>query len=132
MRRFCQKSAARSATNDKRGSAIGANLRPNSLNRERTYRPLGRAPSSTAACDAAERRWNSELISQFRDQPSIYSRIVEAIDVKLINAVTEAELSHRGSGLSRLLDELLARNVIAPPPPVRDEGPQGGPKSLEG
>jgi hypothetical protein len=71
-------------------------------------------------------------MSYFRDQPSIYSRIVEAIDVKLMNAATEAELNHRGSGLSRLMDELLARNVIASPSPVRDEGPQGGIKTLEG
>jgi predicted transcriptional regulator len=127
-----RKSDARSASNDRRGSAIEANLRPNFPNRERTYRPLGSTPSSAAARDAAERRWNSELTRYFRDQPSIYSRIVEAIDVKLMNAVTEAELSHRGSGLSRLMDELLARNVIAPPPLVRDEGPQGGIKTLEG
>ena len=127
-----QKSDARSASNDKRGSAIGANLRPNSPNQQRAYRPLGSRTSSTAARDAAERRWNSELMSYFRDQPSIYSRIVEAIDVKLMNAATEAELNHRGSGLSRLMDELLARNVIASPSPVRDEGPQGGIKTLEG
>ena len=70
------------------------------------------------------------MIIQFRDQPWIYSRIVEEIDVKLMNVATEAELRHRGSGLSFLMDELLARNVIAPPP-VRDEGPQGGIKTLE-
>ena len=127
-----QKSDARSASNDKRGSAIEANQRRNFLNRERVYRPLGSTPSSTAARDAAERRWNSELTSYFRNQPTIYSRIVEAIDVKLMNAATEAELSQRGSGLRCLMGELLARNVIVPSPPLRDEGPQGGIKTLEG
>lgn len=119
-----------SVSNDKSGSAIEANLLPNPPNRDRTYRQPASTPSSTAVHDAAERRWNSELMIQFRDQPWIYSRIVEEIDVKLMNAATEAELRHRGSGLSLLMDELLARNVIAPAP-VRDEGPQGGIKTLE-
>jgi hypothetical protein len=125
------KSASRGESGDERGLAVEANQRPKSAYRERTRRPLGTTPSSTAARDAAERRWNGELMNQFRDQPSIYSRIVEAIDVQLINAATEAELSHRGSGLSRLIDELIARNVIAPPS-VRDERPQGGTKTPEG
>jgi len=42
-----------------------------------------------------------------------------------MNAATEAELSHRGSGLSRLMGELLARNVIDPSPALHDEGPRG-------
>jgi hypothetical protein len=127
-----QKHDARSPSNDKRGSAIEANLRSNPPNRERTYRQPPSTSSLTAARDAAERRWNSELTSNFRDQPSIYSRIVEAIDVKLMNAATEAELRHRGSGLGFLIDELLSRNVIVAPPLERDEGPQGGIKTLEG
>ena len=44
---------------------------------------------------------------------------------------TDAELSERGSGLKHLMDELFRRNVIDQPTPVRDERPQGGPKSLE-
>ena len=68
-------------------------------------------------------------MNQFRDQPSIYSQIVDAIDVKLMNAATEAELSHRGSGLNCLMDELLARNVIAPPPRCAMRDPQGGSKT---
>jgi len=127
-----QEPDARSPRNDKSGSATEATLRPDAPNRERIYRPFGSTPSSTAARDAAERRWNGELMNRFRDQPSIFSRIVEAIDAKLINAATEAELSHRGSGLRHLMDELVRRNVIDQPPAVRDEPPQGGPKSLEG
>jgi hypothetical protein len=127
-----QKPVERSPLNDKSGSAIEANLRSNLPNRAATYRPFGSAPSSTAARDAAERRWNSELTNYFRDQPSIYSRIVEVIDVALMNVATDAELSCRGSGLRHLMDELLRRNVIDPQPPLRDERPQGGPKSLEG
>jgi DNA-binding Lrp family transcriptional regulator len=127
-----QKPDARSPLNDKSGSAIEANLRPNPPDRERTYRPFGSTPSSTAARDAAERRWNNELTNYFRDRPSIYSRIVEAIDVTLMNAVTDAELSHRGSGLRHLMDELLRRNVIDQQPPVRDERPRGAQKVWRG
>jgi predicted transcriptional regulator len=122
-----EKSDAKSLSNNKRGLAIEANLRPNPPNRERAYRQPTSTPSSTAAYDAAERRWNSELMNRFRDQPSIYGPIVEAIDVNLIGAVTETELRHRGSGLSFLMDQLLARNVIVPPPLVHDEVPPGGP-----
>jgi hypothetical protein len=126
-----QKPDARSPPHDKRGLAMEANLRPKPPNRAQTYRPSGSTPSSTAARDAAERRWNNELTDHFCNQPSIYSRIVEAIDVSLMNAVTDAELSERGSGLKHLMDELFRRNVIDQPTPVRDERPQGGPKSLE-
>lgn len=124
--------AAQSGSKDRRGLAMEASQRSIIPNRQRTYRPLVSTASSSAARDAAERRWNDELMSRFRDQPSIYSRIVEAIDVTLLDAATEAELSHRGSGLRHLMDELLRRNVIAPQPPVPDERPPGGPKSLEG
>ena len=127
---FLQRPDARGPQPDKRGSAMEANLRPNPPNPARTYRPFGSMPSSTAARDAAERRWNSELTSHFRNQPSTYSRIVEAIDVSLMNAVTDAELSQRGSGLTRLLDELLARKVIDERPP--DHRPQGGPAKSGG
>jgi len=49
-----------------------------------------------------------------------------------MNAATEAELSHRGSGLSRLMGELLARNVIDPSPALHDEGPRGAIKVWRG
>jgi predicted transcriptional regulator len=127
-----QKHDARRVSINRRGSAIEANLRPNPPNRERTYRQPATTPSSTAAHDAAERRWNSALINQFRDQPWIYSRIVDEIDVKLMGALTEAELRHRGSGLSFLMGELLARNVIDQLPAMRDQAPQGAHETLEG
>ena len=127
-----QEPHARSPRNEKSGLPTKAALRPDAPNRERMYRPIGSTPSSTAARDAAERRWNGELMNRFRNQPSMYSRIVEAIDGKLMNAATEAELSHRGAGLRHLTDELLRRNVIDLQPPLRDEPLQGGPKSLEG
>jgi predicted transcriptional regulator len=126
-----QKHDARSASNDKKGSAMEANLRSNPPNHERSCRQPPSTPSLTAARDAAERRWNGALTSNFRDQPWIYSRIVDAIDVNLMNATTEAELRHQGSGLSFLTNELLLRNVIVAPPLERDEGPQGGIKTWD-
>jgi hypothetical protein len=69
------------------------------------------AQSGTAARDAAERRWNHELLNQCRDEPLLYSRIVDAVDVKLMSATTAAELRHRGSGLTYLMNELFARDA---------------------
>jgi hypothetical protein len=122
-----QKPKACNEPRDKRGFATVENPRTNIPNQGSAYRPFGNTPSSTAARDAAERRWNSKLINLYRDQPSIYSQIVDAIDVRLIGMVTEAELRHRGSGLNCLMGELLARNLIVPLPLARDETPQGGP-----
>jgi predicted transcriptional regulator len=130
-RTLSQKLEACSAPSDKRSLAIEGNPPPDIPNQGSTYRPFGNTPSSTAAHDAAERRWNRELINQYRDQPSIYSQIVDAIDAKLIGLVTEAELRHRGSGLNCLMGELLARNLIAPLPSVGDDAPRGGGKTLE-
>jgi hypothetical protein len=130
-RTLSQKSEARRAPSDKRGLAIKGNPRPDIPNQCSTYRPFGNTPSSTAAHDAAERRWNGELINRYRDHPSIYSQIVDAIDAELMSAATEAELRHRGTGLNCLMGELLARNLIAPRPPVREDAPQGGGKTLE-
>jgi predicted transcriptional regulator len=95
--------------NDKKGSAREVNPRVNPGHRHSG--PLLRtAQSCTAARDAAERRWNSELLNQYRSEHSLYSRIVEAIDVKLSSSTTDAELRHRGSGLTYLINELFARD----------------------
>jgi predicted transcriptional regulator len=121
-----QKSNACNAPSNKKGLAKEENPRPNYPNQRSTYRPFGNTPSSTAAHDAAERRWNGELINPYRDYPSIYSQIVDAIDAELSGLATEAELRHRGSGLNCLMGELLARNLVAPLPSVRYQAPQGG------
>ena len=70
-----------------------------------------RTPQScTAARDAAERRWNSEVLTQYRSEPLLYGRIVEAIDSEISSATTDAELRDRGSGLNYLINELFARD----------------------
>jgi predicted transcriptional regulator len=130
-RMLSQKQDACTASGSKRGFAREGSPRPDIPIEGSAYRPFGNTPSSTAARDAAERRWNSELINQYRDQPSIYSQIVDAIDAKVISTATEAELRHRGSGLNCLMGELLARNLILPLPKVLDDAPQGGHKTLE-
>jgi hypothetical protein len=68
------------------------------------------AQSYNAARDAAERRWNNELLVQYRGEHPLYSRIVDAIDIDLSGSTTDAELRRRGSGVAYLIRELLARD----------------------
>lgn len=67
--------------------------------------------SFQAAHDAAERRWNLDLQNRYRDKPSVYARMIEALDAELQNNVTKAELGRRGSGVPFLLDELRRRGI---------------------
>jgi hypothetical protein len=60
--------------------------------------------SSVAARDAAERRWNDELFHRYRDEPAVYSKIVEAVDTKLVTATTEVEVCRRGAGMAYLME----------------------------
>lgn len=94
-------------------------------------RQLLRAPaSSDAVRDAAERRWNDELHDRYGDQPVLYGQIVDAIDPRLVVATTDAELRRRGSGLSYLMSELIARDTaIVAPSTCRGGGPRGYQKS---
>jgi hypothetical protein len=100
--------------NEKKGSPKESNLRVGP-----GYRSSGSilrsAPSSTAARDAAERRWNKELLDQYRSEQLVYGRIVDAIDVELSSSTTDSELCQRGSGLNYLIDELFARGAFAKP-----------------
>jgi hypothetical protein len=101
------------AQNEQRGSAGKAHhIKYFS---ERLAPPITR--SATAALDAAERRWNEELFDRYGDQPFIYGQIAEAIDLRLSAETTEAEMRQRGSGLSYLMNQLLARDttIINPP-----------------
>jgi predicted transcriptional regulator len=106
-----QKSHAPSPSNDKKGSAREVNPKDYFPGHQYTSRSLRTAQSGTASRDAAERRWNDELLNQYRGESPLYSRIVEAIDVKLMSATTEAELRHRGSGVTYLMNELFARDA---------------------
>jgi hypothetical protein len=67
------------------------------------------ANSRDAARDAAERRWNDALTKQFIAAPEVFANLVEAIDVELSTATTDAELRKRGSGIHFLLRELDRR-----------------------
>jgi DNA-binding transcriptional regulator YhcF (GntR family) len=95
----------------------GASKERISLARKDAHRALsshgqfqGTPASRDAARDAAEGRWNRELLDRCRDQPALYGQIIEAIDSKLMNGTTEAELRLRGSGLRYLMNALLARD----------------------
>ena len=67
-------------------------------------------PSSVAARDSAERRWNVDLLDRCRSEPSMYGSIVDAIDSTLVSTTTDTELRRPGSGLAFLMAELAARD----------------------
>ena len=101
---------ASGSLNEKKGSPKESNPRVNARNQ--SSRPILRiASSDMAARDAAERRWNKELLDQYRSEHLVYGRIVDAIDVKLSRSTTDAELRQRGSGLNYLINELFARDA---------------------
>jgi hypothetical protein len=70
------------------------------------------ANSGDAARDAAERRWNDALTTQFVAAPEVFANLVEAIDVELSAATTDVELRKRGSGIHFLLRELDRRRPL--------------------
>jgi hypothetical protein len=88
------------------------------------------ASSTTAARDSAERRWNIELQNRYVGEPNLYGQIIEAVDAQLVGATTDAELVRRGSGLSYLMNELLARDAAFKASAISRPTPQGGIKSL--
>jgi hypothetical protein len=68
--------------------------------------------SRDAARDAAERRWNELFTREFVAAP-LFGLLVDAIDVDLRTATTDAELRRPGSGINFLLMELDRRVPLA-------------------
>ena len=81
---------------------------PQSVASERFHVKSG--SSRVAARDAAERRWNESLTRQLAAAPDVFAGIIDAIDVDLQSAATDAELRRPGSGLADLLHELDRRS----------------------
>jgi hypothetical protein len=72
------------------------------------YRP---SPSSLEAAEiSAQRRWNNDLLRQYRSTPA-YAVIVEALDVPLQEAATNAELKRRGAGVACIFREMVRRGI---------------------
>ncbi|MHB0789648.1 hypothetical protein [Bradyrhizobium sp. 5.13L] len=74
----------------------------------------GQRMSSAAAAAAeasATRRWNNDLLLEFRSTPTL-AVIVDAMDFAMQEAATAAELKHRGGGRFYIIEELLARGVL--------------------
>jgi len=65
-----------------------------------------RTSSAQAAANAAERRWNDDLLECFSDDHSVYAVAVELVDVTIQEAATEAEVKRRGDGLRTVLDHV--------------------------
>ncbi|WP_291855411.1 helix-turn-helix domain-containing protein [Bradyrhizobium sp.] len=87
-------------------------------NREESYLTANKrfhvktANSRDAARDAAERRWNVLLTKQIVAAPAVFGSLVDAIDIQLSNATTDAELRKPGSGIHFLLRELDRRSPV--------------------
>lgn len=62
--------------------------------------------SAEAAKAAAEKRWNADLVDRYGKDPAVYGQFIEKLDPALQEAVTQAELQRRGSGLAYLLKTL--------------------------
>lgn len=81
--------------------------------------------SRDAAREAAHRRWDTELLERFGQTPDRYAQLVEAIDLALASAATEAELKCRGSGARYVLEELDRRGLKLGRTSRSDDGREG-------
>ncbi len=68
--------------------------------------------SREVAWAAAERRWSDDLRMRFARTADVYVAIIDCIDAKFGDRITEAELKRRGSGVGFLLDELRRRDLL--------------------
>lgn len=64
------------------------------------------ASSRDAARQAAQRRWDNDLLNQFVSQQGVYASILEQVEESMIAAATDAELVERGGGLRYLIKAL--------------------------
>ena len=64
------------------------------------------ASSRDVARQAAQRRWDNDLLNQFVSQQGVYASILEQVEESMIAAATDAELVERGGGLRYLIKTL--------------------------
>lgn len=67
---------------------------------------------SDVARNAAERRWNQDLLQRFRHDAIAYATVCGMIDVRLMTDATDAEVKCRGTGLQRLIKALIERGLV--------------------
>jgi hypothetical protein len=81
-------------------------------------RPItGSTRSGDAARASAERRWSTALHERFVSLPVTYGEIIEAVDLAMQAAATEAEMRQRGAGLKFILDKLRLYDIKSVPSP---------------
>jgi predicted transcriptional regulator len=72
------------------------------------------------ALAAAERRWSTDLHNRYSQNHHIYAQIIEAIDLDMQKAATQAEVRRRGAGLrhieTQVMEAVLARSALRPEP----------------
>ena len=71
---------------------------------------LGPPSSQEAAEISAQKRWNDDLLRQFRSTPA-YAVIVEVLDASMQDAATKSELKRRGAGIACIFRELVRRGI---------------------
>ncbi|MCA1542433.1 hypothetical protein I6F18_20960 [Bradyrhizobium sp. NBAIM32] len=78
-----------------------------------SFRYSGQRTSSAAAAaeGSATRRWNNDLLHEFRSTPTL-AVIVDAMDLPMQEAATAAEMKQRGGGMAYIIEELVARGVL--------------------
>jgi predicted transcriptional regulator len=68
--------------------------------------------SADVASTEAERRWNTDLLREYRRYAITYAEILDAMNVDVIAAATKAEMRHRGAGIRYIKKALKLRNVM--------------------
>jgi hypothetical protein len=64
-----------------------------------------------AARSSAERRWHTALLNRLIGSPDLYAQAVDAIDAKLQDEATEAEMKRTGGGLVHIIGQLTERGM---------------------
>jgi len=76
--------------------------------------------SADAARAEAERRWTDALHMQFVAMPVTYGEVIEAIDLAMMEAATEAEMRRRGAGLAYVLNKLKLHDIKPASPGISE------------
>lgn len=74
--------------------------------------PLRRLPnlrSGAIAREAAQRRWDGDLLRTLSADPGVYAIAIEAIDNDIAEEATDAELRRRGAGCALVLERVALK-----------------------
>jgi hypothetical protein len=78
--------------------------------------------SADAVRAAAERRWTQALHEQFVSTPVTYGEVLDAIDVAMMDAATDAEMRKPDAGIFYILQQLRTPNTLPRTPHASLDG----------